>query len=351
MPDPVTEALVSDLAASDRPRSVATRSGRAAGSIVRPADRRRDRRSVHRRARHRPAGAVATRRGHPARGHRRPTQRHATSTGCSPCRSSPTSSLQLQANWMADYRNSSGIVLEDGSHGPTLTIEDCTGSTRGSSARPSGKRLRVPSGSPNSAAATAPPPPTEPSRAAIPTPLTDPPASSPDHPPQEDHHESTRTTPPRTPSSTPSGRSAHLDDPNVRFVEVDVDTTAYEQSHIPGAVGWDWTSQLSDGIRRDIASREELQRAAVGLGHRPGHDDRPVRRQQQLVRRVGVLAAQAVRPSTTCASSTAGASTGSDNGLPADRRRAQPTTPTGYQLPEPDFSLRAYPRRHPAAPR
>ena len=27
---------------------------------------------------------------------------------------------------------------------------------------------------------------------------------------------------------------AHLDDPNVRFVEVDVDTTAYEQSHLPG---------------------------------------------------------------------------------------------------------------------
>ena len=32
--------------------------------------------------------------------------------------------VQLQANWMADYRNSSGIVLEDGPHGPTLTIED-----------------------------------------------------------------------------------------------------------------------------------------------------------------------------------------------------------------------------------
>ena len=51
---------------------------------------------------------------------------------------------------------------------------------------------------------------------------------------------------------------AHLTDPNVRFVEVDVDTTAYEQSHIPGAVGWNWTSQLSDGIRRDIASREDF---------------------------------------------------------------------------------------------
>ena len=49
---------------------------------------------------------------------------------------------------------------------------------------------------------------------------------------------------------------AHLDDPSVRIVEVDVDTTAYEQSHLPGAVGWNWTSQLADGIRRDIASRE-----------------------------------------------------------------------------------------------
>jgi thiosulfate/3-mercaptopyruvate sulfurtransferase len=50
----------------------------------------------------------------------------------------------------------------------------------------------------------------------------------------------------------------HLDDPSVRFVEVDVDTTAYDQSHIPGAIGWNWTSQLSDGIRRDIATRDEF---------------------------------------------------------------------------------------------
>jgi hypothetical protein len=32
--------------------------------------------------------------------------------------------LQLQANWMADYRNAAGIVLEDGDRGTTLTIED-----------------------------------------------------------------------------------------------------------------------------------------------------------------------------------------------------------------------------------
>ncbi|HVL53031.1 MAG TPA: hypothetical protein VM344_02075 [Vitreimonas sp.] len=32
--------------------------------------------------------------------------------------------LQLQANWMADYRNASGIVLEDGTYGSTVEIED-----------------------------------------------------------------------------------------------------------------------------------------------------------------------------------------------------------------------------------
>jgi hypothetical protein len=34
--------------------------------------------------------------------------------------------LQLQANWMVDYRNSSGIVVADGPSGPTLTIEEST---------------------------------------------------------------------------------------------------------------------------------------------------------------------------------------------------------------------------------
>jgi hypothetical protein len=32
--------------------------------------------------------------------------------------------VRLQANWMADYRNSSGIVVEDGPAGLTLTLED-----------------------------------------------------------------------------------------------------------------------------------------------------------------------------------------------------------------------------------
>ena len=32
--------------------------------------------------------------------------------------------IQLQADWMSDYRNASGIVLDDGPTGPTVTIED-----------------------------------------------------------------------------------------------------------------------------------------------------------------------------------------------------------------------------------
>ena len=31
--------------------------------------------------------------------------------------------------------------------------------------------------------------------------------------------------------------AGHLNDPKVRLIEVDVDTTAYDQGHIPGAVG------------------------------------------------------------------------------------------------------------------
>ncbi len=32
--------------------------------------------------------------------------------------------LQLQSNWLVDYRNSDGIVVEDGPSGPTITLED-----------------------------------------------------------------------------------------------------------------------------------------------------------------------------------------------------------------------------------
>ena len=60
----------------------------------------------------------------------------------------------------------------------------------------------------------------------------------------------------------------HLNDPKVRLIEVDVDTTAYDQGHIPGAVGFNWTTQLSDRIRRDIPTKEAWERllGQAGVG-------------------------------------------------------------------------------------
>jgi len=51
----------------------------------------------------------------------------------------------------------------------------------------------------------------------------------------------------------------HLNDPNIRLVEVDVDTSAYDQGHIAGAVGWNWQSQLQDNIRRDLIDQAALE--------------------------------------------------------------------------------------------
>jgi thiosulfate/3-mercaptopyruvate sulfurtransferase len=51
----------------------------------------------------------------------------------------------------------------------------------------------------------------------------------------------------------------HGSDPGVKLVEVDVDTNAYDEGHIAGAVGFNWTSQLQDQVRRDIISREDLE--------------------------------------------------------------------------------------------
>jgi len=50
-----------------------------------------------------------------------------------------------------------------------------------------------------------------------------------------------------------------LNDPAIRLVEVDVDTTAYDKGHIQNAVAWNWTSQLQDNVRRDLLGRREFE--------------------------------------------------------------------------------------------
>ncbi len=53
--------------------------------------------------------------------------------------------------------------------------------------------------------------------------------------------------------------ASHGNDPKIRLVEVDVDTSAYEQGHIAGAVGWNWQTQLQDGVRRDLITKAALE--------------------------------------------------------------------------------------------
>ena len=51
----------------------------------------------------------------------------------------------------------------------------------------------------------------------------------------------------------------HRNDPNVAIVEVDVDTAAYDQGHVPGALGWNWTTELCDTVVRDIVPKQKLE--------------------------------------------------------------------------------------------
>ena len=44
----------------------------------------------------------------------------------------------------------------------------------------------------------------------------------------------------------------NLNDTAIRIVEVDVDTAAYDQGHVPNAIAWNWTTELCDTLVRDI---------------------------------------------------------------------------------------------------
>jgi thiosulfate/3-mercaptopyruvate sulfurtransferase len=133
---------------------------------------------------------------------------------------------------------------------------------------------------------------------------------------------------------------AHLADPAVRFVEVDVDTTSYEQSHLPGAVGWNWTSQLADGIRRDIAGRDDFSALLSAGGIGPDttivlYGDNNNWFAAWAYWQLKLYGHHDVRILD------GGRKYWLDHGLPLSTD-VPSYTGTGYQLPEPDFALRAF---------
>ena len=58
----------------------------------------------------------------------------------------------------------------------------------------------------------------------------------------------------------------HSKDANVRVAEVDVDTSEYAKGHVPGAIGWNWTTQLCDTVRRDILSKAQFEKLMSEAG-------------------------------------------------------------------------------------
>ena len=133
---------------------------------------------------------------------------------------------------------------------------------------------------------------------------------------------------------------AHLDDPTVRFVEVDVDTAAYDQSHLPGAIAWNWTSQLADGIRRDIASRADFSKllSESGIGANTTivlYGDNNNWFAAWAYWQLKLFGHRDVRILN------GGRKFWLDNGLPLSTD-VPAHAATGYQLPEPDFALRAF---------
>jgi thiosulfate/3-mercaptopyruvate sulfurtransferase len=64
--------------------------------------------------------------------------------------------------------------------------------------------------------------------------------------------------------------NANLGKAGIKLVEIDVDTKAYDAGHIPGAVGFNWQTQLQDQVRRDIISKDAFEKLVGGAGISPG---------------------------------------------------------------------------------
>ena len=87
----------------------------------------------------------------------------------------------------------------------------------------------------------------------------------------------------------------HLGDERVVVAEVDENPDLYDEGHIPGAVKLHWRDDLQDPVERDIVDKESFERAARLARHRQRHHGHPLRRPQQLVRRLRLLVPQGLR--------------------------------------------------------
>jgi thiosulfate/3-mercaptopyruvate sulfurtransferase len=63
---------------------------------------------------------------------------------------------------------------------------------------------------------------------------------------------------------------ARLGEPGLVVVEVDEDSSLYPKGHIPGAINWNWKTDLHDAVRREFINQSQLEallkRSGVGEG-------------------------------------------------------------------------------------
>jgi thiosulfate/3-mercaptopyruvate sulfurtransferase len=61
----------------------------------------------------------------------------------------------------------------------------------------------------------------------------------------------------------------HANDPRVKVIEVDVDTTSYDAGHIKGSIGLDWRKDLQARPIRDLLPRDEFEQllSSKGVGN------------------------------------------------------------------------------------
>ena len=69
----------------------------------------------------------------------------------------------------------------------------------------------------------------------------------------------------------PGWLEQHLDDDSIRIVEVDENPALYLESHIPGAIGFDWRTDLQDQVKRDFLGPEDFGRLFGGRGISDDH--------------------------------------------------------------------------------
>ena len=141
--------------------------------------------------------------------------------------------------------------------------------------------------------------------------------------------------------SPPTGPRAISTHPNIVFVEVDEDTSAYDAGHIAGAVKLDWKTDLQDPVKRDFvdaaAVLEAARRHAASPTTTPWSSTAATTTGSPPTR-TGTSSCTATRTSSC---STAAARSGSST---AARCRPTPSSrpATSYTAKAPDNSIRAF---------